>query len=256
MNLYTQTFPVDGAHGTIVLVHGVGEHSGRYAHVLRALNEARWSVVAYDQYGHGRSPGKRGALPSPNALVDDLAQILDGVRDPRRIVLGHSMGGVVAARLVAEDVRKVDGLILSSPALRKELTFVERTKLKAGEAIAPNVAVGNGLDATKLSHDAEVVRAYKSDPLVHDRVTPRLVRFILDSGAIVRARARQWHVPTLLMWAGQDALVDPRGSRELAWNAPEGVITAKEFPELYHEIFNEGDARVFETMTQWLRQVQ
>ena len=119
-------------------------------------------------------------------------------------------------------------------------------------AAKPNVQLPNGLDVTKISHDPEVVRAYKSDPLVHDRVTPRLVRFILDSGEIVRARARQWHVPTLLMWAAQDALVDPRGSRELAWNAPEGVVTAKEFPELYHEIFNEGDAREFEVMTEWL----
>lgn len=255
MNLYTASFPVPDAHGTVVIVHGLGEHSGRYAHVIRTLNEAQWSVVTYDQRGHGRSPGKRGAIPTANALLDDLAEILDGITDKKRILLGHSMGGAVVGRFVAENVRPVDALILSSPSLKRPLSFIERTKLKVGEAIAPDLAVGNGLDATKISHDPEVVRAYKSDPLVHDRVTPRLVRFILDSGEIVRGRAKEWRVPTLLMWAGQDALVDPRGSRELAWNAPEGVITAKEFPELYHEIFNEGDAGVFETMAEWLKRL-
>jgi alpha-beta hydrolase superfamily lysophospholipase len=253
-DLHITTMPVPSPRGTVVLVHGLGEHSGRYPHVIQALNRASFSVVAYDQRGHGRSPGKRGALPSDNALLDDLAQIFDAAR--ANILLGHSMGGAVAARFVADAVRPVDFLILSSPALRRTLGLVDRLKLAAGSAIAPNTAVSNGLDATKISHDPAVVSAYKTDPLNHDRITPRLARFILDSGAIVRAKAREWRVPTLLMWAGDDHLVDPRGSRELAWNAPEGVITAKEFPGLYHEIFNENDPHVFDTMLSWLERVQ
>ncbi|HET8772249.1 MAG TPA: alpha/beta hydrolase [Thermoanaerobaculia bacterium] len=252
-DLYTTNAPAPDPRGTVVLVHGLGEHSGRYGHVIDALNRARWSVVAYDQRGHGRSPGKRGALPHPDALLDDLAQILDGVDAQRRILLGHSMGGTVVARFVAEERRPVDGLILSSPALRTSLGLADRMKLAAGERLAPNAAVSNGLDATKISHDPAVVKAYRDDPLVHDRVTPRLVRFILDSGDLVRARARLWRVRTLLMWAGDDRLVDPRGSRELAWNAPEGVIAAREFPGLYHEIFNESDPDVLGTMVKWLQ---
>ena len=255
-DLHTATFPVTNAHGTVVIVHGLGEHSGRYAHVADALNRAGWSVVTYDHRGHGRSPGKRGALPHANALLDDLAQILDGIQAKKLVLLGHSMGGAVAARFVVEEIRKVDALVLSSPALKRDLKLGDRIKLAIGGALAPNAQLPNGLDATKISHDPEVVRAYKTDPLNHDRVTPRLVRFILDSGEIVRARAKQWRMPTLLMWAGDDHLVDAKGSRELAWNAPEGVITAREFPGLYHEIFNEGEKSVFDTMTGWLSGVQ
>lgn len=255
-DLYITTMPVPAPRGTVILVHGLGEHSGRYAHVIQALNRASFSVVAYDQRGHGRSPGKRGSVPTDTALLDDLARIFDTVQTKNRILLGHSMGGAVAARFVADAVRPVDFLILSSPALRRTLGIADRMKLAAGNAIAPNAAVSNGLDPTKISHDPAVVSAYKTDPLNHDRITPRLARFILDSGAIVRGKAREWRVPTLLMWAGDDHLVDPRGSRELAWNAPEGVIVAKEFPTLYHEIFNENDPHVFDTMLSWLERVQ
>jgi len=256
MTLFSTTFPVSDPHGTVVVVHGLGEHSGRHAAVIDALNRARWSVVAYDQRGHGRSPGKRGAVPHAGALLDDLAHVVDGVATKKLVLFGHSMGGTVAARFVAEAIRPVHALILSSPALKRPLGLVDRIRLAAGNVLAPNVPVNNGLDATKISHDPEVVRAYRTDPLVHDRITPRLARFILESGVLVRAKAKEWRVPTLLLWAGDDRLVDPKGSRELAWNAPQGVLTAREFPALYHEIFNENDPAVFETMLEWLKRVQ
>src|SRR5215213_7879284 len=120
-DLHTTTAPVPHPHGTVVLVHGIGEHSGRYAHVIDALNRAGWSVFAYDQRGHGRSPGVRGVLPHPEALLDDLARVLDGIHANKLVLLGHSMGGAVAARFVAEERRKVDALVLSSPALKNRL---------------------------------------------------------------------------------------------------------------------------------------
>lgn len=255
-DLHQTAFSVPDAHGTVVVVHGLGEHSGRYAHVVEALNRARWSAVTYDHHGHGRSPGKRGAVPHPTALLDDLAQILDGIQAKKRVLFGHSMGGAIAARFVAEELRPVDALILSSPALKRPLTLIERIKLAIGSLVAPNFALANAVHAERLSHDPAVVQAYLSDPLVHHLITARLARFILESGAIVRARAKTWRVPTLLLWAAEDQVVDPVGSRELAWNAPEAVITAKEFPGLYHEIFNEGDSSVFDAMTAWLERVQ
>jgi alpha-beta hydrolase superfamily lysophospholipase len=255
-DLHTSTFPVTDAHGTVVIVHGLGEHSGRYAHVVAALNGAGWSVVTYDHRGHGRSPGARGALPHSDALVVDLERILDGVAAKKIVLLGHSMGGAVAARFVAEERRRVDALVLTSPALKNELRFRDRVRLALGNLLTPNVAVRNGLDPTKISHDPEVVRAYREDPLVHDRVTPRLVRFILDSGELVRARAKSWRVPTLLLWAGDDFLVDADGSREFATLAPKNIVTTREYPSLYHEILNEDDGDVFDTVLTWLRGVQ
>lgn len=251
-DLHTTTSPAPNPHGTVVIVHGLGEHSGRYAHVVDALNRAGWSVVTYDQRGHGRSPGTRGVLPHDTALLDDLARILDGVDAKRRILLGHSMGGAVASRFVADERGDVDALVLSSPALKRTLRLVDRIKLAVGVRLAPNKVLRNGLDSTKVSRDPEVVRAYQTDPLIHDKVTPRLVRFILDSGRIVREHAPRWRVPTLHMWAGDDHLVDVDGSREFASAAPKNIVATREFAGLYHEIFNEGEESVFDTMTNWL----
>jgi alpha-beta hydrolase superfamily lysophospholipase len=255
-DLFVTATPVDDARGTFVLVHGLGEHSGRYAHVIDALRRARFSVIAYDQRGHGRSPGARGALPNSDALLTDLADVIDAADIQGRLLLfGHSMGGAVAGRFVAEERRKVDGLVLSSPALARTLSAFDKMRLAIGERLTPNLALHNGLDASKISHDPHVVDAYRNDPLVHDLVTPRLVRFILDAGDYVREHASTWRVPTLLLWAGDDHLVDASGSRAFANAAPRELVTAQELPGLYHEIFNEAEparSEVFGLLSDWL----
>jgi alpha-beta hydrolase superfamily lysophospholipase len=113
--------------------------------------------------------------------------------------------------------------------------------------------MANGLDPDFLSHDPVVVAAYKSDPSVHDRISARLAQFIADGGPLVLARAAQWKVPTLLMYAGADQLVNPRGSHAFAAAAPQQVVTARCFDGLFHEIFNELDSEpVFDLLRQWL----
>jgi alpha-beta hydrolase superfamily lysophospholipase len=261
--------PVENPRGTAVIVHGLGEHSGRYAHVIDLLHEEGFSVITYDQRGHGRSPGKHGALPKTTTMLEDLSAIIDMVEVRPLVLIGHSMGGAVASRFVAEPLtehgekpaawhRKVDFLVLSSPALASKLKTKERIKLAIGRVLTPNLPVSNGLDADKISHDPEVVRAYKNDPLNHDRVTPRLVDFILSAGKVVRARAKKWSVPTLLMFAGADELVDPKGSRAFVFAAPRYVLRAHELPGLYHEIFNESEPSRSEVLTilrEWLREM-
>jgi alpha-beta hydrolase superfamily lysophospholipase len=149
--------------------------------------------------------------------------------------------------------RAVDALVLSSPALDIGLGRAQRLLLAVLGAIAPNGAVGNGLKPEWVSRDPAVVQAYIEDPLVHDRVTPKLVRFMVEAGAFVRAHARQWRVPTLLMYAGSDRCVAPAGSAAFAAAAPAGVLTTQAFPALYHEIFNEPEqAEVFAVLAQWL----
>ncbi len=241
---------------------------GRYAHVAAHLAAAGWDVVAYDQRGHGTSGGKRGAIPNADALTDDLARVVAAVRSamPRDVagaanavgqgplvMLGHSMGGQVAASFVLAHPDAVDALVLSSPALATSLNVLQRIQLAVGLALVPDVPMGNQLDATKISHDPAVVRAYLDDPLVHDRITARLAKSILDGGARVRAAAASWRVPTLLMWAGDDHLVSARGSADFAAAAPRDVVHAHCFDGLYHEIFNERDASpVFAVLDAWL----
>ena len=251
------------AHGTVQIVHGLGEHIGRYATVAQALNVAGWHVVGHDQRGHGLSDGPRGGLPSAAALLEDLALVMDRLRvSGRHVLLGHSMGGLVAARFVAEGLaaqprawcRDVDGLVLSSPALDPGMNALQRLLLSVLGPLAPNLALGNGLQPGWISRDPAVVKAYVEDPLVHDRVTPRLVRFIVDGGRDVLARAPQWRTPTLLLWAGADRCVAPRGSAALAAAAPPAVLSAQAYPELFHEIFNEPErAQVLARLTSWLQ---
>jgi alpha-beta hydrolase superfamily lysophospholipase len=251
------------SHGRVLIVHGLGEHGGRYAQVAAALNRAGWQVQAYDHRGHGGSDGARGALPRPEALCEDLAVVIDALRDRSGplVLLGHSMGGLVAARFVAEALaarpaawsRPVDALVLSSPALDPGMNGVQKLLLNLVGPIAPDLALGNGLKPEWVSRDPEVVRAYVADPLVHDRVTPRLVRFIVDGGVLARERAPRWKVPTLLMWAGADRCVAPAGSAAFAAAAPKAVVQQRCFDGLAHEIFNEPErAEVLAHLARWL----
>lgn len=264
LGLVLRHWPVDAARATIVVVHGLGEHIGRYAHVAAFLNARGFGVVGYDQRGHGRSDGRRGRIAGDEDLLADLALVLDAVRSADAapiVLLGHSMGGLVAARFVAGALdavppawsRPVDALVLSSPALAADLGVAQRAMLAVFGRLAPDLAVGNGLDSTRVSRDPLVAAAYLADPLVHDRVTPRLARFIMQGGPEVLARAPRWRVPTLLMWAGRDALVAPRGSAAFAAAVPPGVVTARAFAPLCHEIFNEPEqGEVLDTLAAWL----
>ncbi len=243
--------------GVGVIVHGLGEHAGRYARLAEHLNTWGFAVRGYDQFGHGESSGARGGLPGPLRLLEDL---VDGVRSTRQrtservplIVLGHSLGGLVAAAAVARGMG-VDALVLSSPAFGARLSVVQKLLLSIMPRLAPGLAVANGLDPALLSHDAKVVAAYRADPLVHDRISGRLARFITATGPQVLARAADWPVPTLLMYAGDDRLVDPEGSRAFAAAAPPGLVTSRGFDGLYHELFNEADSRpVYALLMQWL----
>lgn len=245
-------------HGVVVLVHGLGEHAGRYEALASRLNEWGYAVRGYDQYGHGESSGARGSLPATARLIEDLADVLESTRQrfgagTPLILLGHSLGGLVAASLVARNGAGIDALVLSSPAFAAGLGGFQKFLVATLPRLAPNLAVGNGLDPAFLSHDPQVVTAYRRDPLVHDRISGRLAAFITEEGPQVVRQAGGWRVPTLLLYAGADKLVDPQGSREFAAAAPSGVVTAHCFEPLFHEIFNELDSEpVFEVLRQWL----
>ena len=260
-NLAVQDWPLaeDAAQrGTVLIVHGLGEHAGRYGHVARQLNSWGFAVRGYDQYGHGDSGGGRGALTKDSRFVDDLRDVVESTRQRMTggaplIVLGHSMGGLVASRLVALDQVHIDGLILSSPAFQAWLSPVQKVLLATLPRVAPNLAVSNGIDANHISRDPQVVAAYKADPRVHDRICARLGRFIAEGGKAVIAHAPQWAVPTLLMYAGDDRLINPAGSRAFAKAAPPQVVTVHGFDHHFHEIFNEADNEpVFRAMKRWL----
>jgi alpha-beta hydrolase superfamily lysophospholipase len=250
--------PYDGPpRAAVLVVHGLGEHAGRHERLAHALNGWGFSVRSYDQYGHGDSDGVRGGMPHSNRLLDDLADLVEStrVRNPGvpLVVIGHSLGGLVAASFVARTLLTVDALVLSSPLLATRLSPVQKMLMAIVPRIAPNLTVANGVEPGHLSHDPRVVQDYVNDPRVHDRISGRLARFIADETALVRARAGGWKVPTLLMYAGDDRVVDPEGSRAFAAAAPSRQVTERRFDGLYHEIFNELEAEpVYDCLREWL----
>jgi alpha-beta hydrolase superfamily lysophospholipase len=246
--------------GLVLLVHGLGDHIARYEALAQTLNRWGFAVRGYDQHGHGESAGARGGLPSDSRLLEDLADVVDDTRsriaqDVPLILLGHSLGGLVAARLVSLQMRAVDALVLSSPALDAGMNALQKALVAVLPKILPDLRVGNGLNPRFLSHDPQVVAAYQSDRLVHDRICARLARFIAQAGAATLEAAPLWTVPTLLLYAGDDHLVNPAGSHRFAQAAPAPVVSSQCFETLYHEIFNEPDAQpVFDALQGWLDQ--
>ena len=268
LGLQLQHWPTpEPARGTVLAVHGLGEHIGRYGALATRLRGAGWHVLGYDQRGHGWSGGARGALPQADALLRDLALVVDAARASLPgplVLLGHSLGGLVAARFVAGGVDTtsaerawvrdgIEALVLSSPAFDPGMNAAQKLLLAVLGRLAPDLGVGNGLDPAWISRDPAVVEAYVNDAQVHDRITPRLARFIVEAGAAVLARAPRWRVPTLLLWAGSDRCVAPRGSRAFADAVPEALLEAHCFEPLFHEIFNEPEkAQVMEVLVRWL----
>lgn len=263
LNIAIYDWPLPLRHrprAVVLIVHGLGEHAWRYDPLAQRLNEWGYAVRAYDQRGHGESGGDQGVLPDDDALLNDLEEVLDDTRRHHAepwaaplILLGHSMGGLVAASFVWREQAPVDGLVLSSPAFDIGLGPLQKRLTQLLYRWAPNFVVSNGLDASQISHDPDVVAAYKKDRLVHDRISARLAHFLDSNGPRVVAGAPSWRVPTLLLYAGADMLVRPAGSRAFAAMAPRNLVSSQCLENQFHEIFNEEDpSQAYGALRQWL----
>jgi len=246
----------ENARAAVLLLHGLGEHMGRYGHVASALQAAGYVVFGYDHHGHGLSSGLRGNLLSPSQLLDDVRFVIEQVRalTPAPLVLlGHSMGGLIAARAVAQSLPHIDALVMSSPALGAQTNVIQKFLLATLPKLFPHVRVDNGVKTTWVARDAQVVRAYVEDPLVHRQISAGLAAWILKEGAQTVAQASAWTMPTLLLYAGQDQLVLPQASAEFARLAPSDVLQSHCFNVMYHEIFNDPEkAMVLAKLLAWL----
>ncbi|WP_051975444.1 alpha/beta hydrolase [Cupriavidus necator] len=245
--------------GSVLLVHGLAEHAGRYQHVADVLCGLGLRVRAYDLRGHGASGGARMVAEHPDAYLDDLAEIYDAALrswNELPILVGHSMGGLIAARFATARVRMVRALVLSSPALALRLSPAMLTVHRVLLALAPRLRVPNPIDARHLSHDPAVVAAYRSDPLVQTTITATVLASFIRGMAQAQADAAQLEAPMLMLVGGADRVVDPSGSRTFFDHAPPDLRDEVWFRQGYHEIFNEAQplrGEVFAALTGWLR---
>ncbi|MET0809310.1 MAG: lysophospholipase [Pseudoxanthomonas sp.] len=257
--LHLNDWSVAQPRARMLLVHGLGEHSARYAALARDLNAMDISVRAFDHRGHGNSGGTRGVNgKDANCLSRDALEVFESYAaegSDLPFLFGHSMGGLVAMHAVGKLGLRPRGLIASSPALASHAGKFDRLLSKVLLRLAPDLTVANGLPADKLSHAPGIERAYLDDPDNHNRVSARVAQYIFEAGPEVIAAAPGWSVPTLLQIAGSDLLVDPAGARAFAAAAPKASVECHDYADLYHEIYNEADpARtgVVADLSKWL----
>ncbi|MEE4204200.1 MAG: alpha/beta hydrolase [Halieaceae bacterium] len=237
---------VDGApQAVVIVVHGLGEHSGRYEALAAEMNARGFAVLAPDHIGHGESPG-------PRVFVRHFDDYLPGVRQCRDFaeqqyagapcfILGHSMGGLITARLLLDDADHYRGALFSGPAFAvtepPNILLMGVARLLA--RVAPTLGM-MALDASGVSRDPKVVADYNADPLVnHGKVTAGLAVAIFAAMDQVMSRASEIALPVLVMHGGDDTMAAPEGAQAFASKIASTDNTLKILPGLYHEIFNE-----------------
>ena len=253
--LYRWPRPDKHIKASVMLVHGLGEHMGRYNHLAYVLHQAGYEVMAYDHMGHGLSSGVTGDIDQSNRLTDDFKKVIAYMHntESKLVLLGHSMGGLVVARAAAQHQDIADAVVMSSPALAAYTTILDKLLLSVLPHWFAHVRVDNKLELNWLSRDAQVVREYRQDKRVHRKISSGLAAWIIDQGKLALKEAAAWHKPALLLYAGQDRLVNPKGSAKFAQSAPKDYLQTHCFNVMYHEIFNDPEKTiVFSKLIEWL----
>ena len=260
LELYYQAWQPDGAPGAVLaVVHGYGEHSGRYLHPANYFVPRGYALYAYDLRGHGQSAGQRGHINRFNEYLADTDAFLKLVRErePGRKVflLGHSLGGLIVAAYAEDHPGELPGLIMSSAFLQFKLKVPgwKAAVARAMSALNPAMTMKNDLPAGFLSHDPAVVAAYDTDPLNHHVATARWLTEILAAQTRTVERASALKAPVLVLYAGDDLIGDPQGSATFFERVALADKAQHRYDGYYHEIFNEVNKEVvFKDLEAWL----
>lgn len=246
--------------GVVCLIHGYGEHCGRYSHLAASLNVAGYTVLSMDLRGHGRSEGKRGHVPSYRHLMNDISKLLD--ESFKRygslpcFLYGHSMGGNLVLNYALRQEHHLCGVVATGPWLR--LAFkIPKHKILLGyimNAVYPSFTQKSGMDPKGLSHNLNSDETLIRDPLLHGYISARLFTSIHKSGMWALEHAGGFPVPLLLMHGGDDPITSVEASKQFAGKI-EKNCTLKIWDGLYHEIHNEPQHQeIFEYTINWLKQ--
>jgi acylglycerol lipase len=261
LRLFEQEWSPEGTpKAGVVIVHGYGEHTGRYVHVAEELTRNGYAVSTFDLRGHGRSQGDpRTFVRSFDEHLDDLERFLSRVRERHSgrplFLFGHSMGGTIATLFAIARQPEIRGLLLSGASLKLSDNYSPSliTLAKIISLVLPKLRLIK-LDASAVSRDAEVVREYVTDPLVyHGGIPARTGAEMNRAMERIRQRMETLEEPLLIMHGTCDLLADPEGSRQLYDRAESDDKDLRLYEGLYHEILNEPEkAQVLADMVEWL----
>ncbi len=248
--------------GVICIVHGLGEHSGRYAHMAEFLIKKGYGVSAFDLRGHGKSEGKRGHAPGYDFIMNDISIFLDEslkrYKKSKIFLFGHSLGGNYVLNYALRKRPDIAAVIASGsllkPAFQPPLIKVILGKMIYN--IMPDFSMNNGLDVNMISRNPEVVKAYINDPLVHDRITARFAIDFLNAGLWALENAGKFPLPLLIMHGGMDRITSADASTEFAKNAGRNC-TLKIWDGCYHEVHNEPEQmEFFNYIAAWMSRIK
>ncbi|HXD81453.1 MAG TPA: lysophospholipase [Candidatus Acidoferrum sp.] len=247
------------AQATFAVVHGLGEHSGRYARFAEGMARHGMSTYALDLRGHGESEGQRGHVDSWSQWTDDVSAFVSHVEHlvgAEVVPLGHSFGGAaLLSTVLAAKLPNSKRFAVSSPALKLRLQAPAWKAAIAPYAskIVPRLAMDNEVDAAAVSRIPEVVAAYRNDPLVHSRISSRMYTEWQNATVDILGRAGQIKIPFLILAGTADPLIDPEGSRRLHELAP-SLSELDMLEGRYHEPFNDlGSDEVFQLVADWMQ---
>lgn len=259
LRLYYRHWPAQNPIAVLCIVHGLGEHSGRYMHVAKFLSQRNISVLAMDLRGHGLSKGKKGHSKSYSLLLSDVEELLKVSRsnytELPMFLMGHSMGGNLAANFIIKmRINELAGYILSSPWFRLAFT-PPKWKLnlvKFMVDVFPAFTSKNELNAAHLSKDPEVVRAYENDPHVHDKISAGLFHQIYQASEYALTHNKEINKPGLVYHGDADQIIDWRASKDFAERGKN--CEWKRLQGTYHEPHNDLEkTTVLEMINEWIQ---
>jgi acylglycerol lipase len=253
--------PPDRARAIVVIVHGLHEHSARYAHVGTRLAGAGFAVYAADHRGHGRSNGRRANIERMTLIVNDLSSFTRFATERHpglpMFMVGHSLGGLIALQYATEPGTSLDGLVLSGPLVEVTVgSALHRRLAEVLSALVPDLRVAALNAEEKISRDPEVVRSYREDPLVYrGKIKARTGAEILATTEGLPTRLPQLAVPLLILHGTDDRICAPAGSAMVHDWVSSPDKTVRRYQDLYHEVFNEPERdEVLTDLVRWLEQ--
>jgi alpha-beta hydrolase superfamily lysophospholipase len=258
LELATDRASPEGSRGTIFIVHGYAEHAGRYQELVEKLTGEGWSCQLMDLRGHGRSEGLRGFVEDFERYLTDLAALVAKETGPGpRLLLGHSLGGLIAAQYVLRQPQAFSALILSSPFLAPAVD-APAWKLAVGalaSQLLPKFSFKGALDPSGLTRDASKVQQYRDDPLIFDAVNSRWFFEVREAQEETLERAGEIALPVLVLVGEGDPVAAPAVGRDFFERLGSGDKQLHVYPDMLHEVFNEvGREQVFKDLTSWLRE--
>jgi len=261
IEIFFQKWIADKAKAAVILVHGIGEHSGRYDNLIKSLADKKISVFAIDHRGHGKSDGKRGHIDSFMDYVYDLKLFLEFIKEENKglpvVLFGHSMGGVIATKYAMTYPDDLSMLVISSPGFTPAFK-VPGWKLAVSSFFSSRISTltfPSGLIVSDLSQDQDTITAYNNDPLVHNKVTARWAVEFMRAGQECISNAVSIKKPLLVFHGKEDHICDYKAAEQFYNDASSAVKKLFIFDGLYHETMNETPAereKVLSEVTGWI----